>query len=94
MLFKHRTHGVNAHSLLFGKSSIALFSYETMVAVAIGQILYIDEFKYSRTTLKHITQYAPSRSDIRYVSHETLQFKLQHHIANTLLEDIDLKLLS
>lgn len=90
MIIKHVRHTDNANSITFSNSAYALFSYDTLVAFFDGNTEYIDEFNYSRTTNKHISQYSqPRHSDgSLYVSHKVLQNKLQAYMANHVIENV------
>lgn len=90
MIIKHYRHTDNVNSITFSNGAYALFSYDTLVIFFDGRIEYIDEFNYSRTTNKHISQYSKSRpSDgSLYISHSALQNKLQAYMANHVIKNV------
>lgn len=90
MKISHKRHTDNVNSITFSNGAYALFSYDTLVVFFDGKIEYVDEYKYSRTTSKHIPQYSqPRHSDgSLYVSHKDLQNKLQVYMANHVIKNI------
>ena len=90
MIIKHVRHTDNANSITFSGGAYALFSYGTLVVFFDEEIEYIDAYKYSRTTSKHITQYSkPRYSDgsLR-ISQSDLQNKLQAFMANHVIKNV------
>lgn len=90
MIIKHVRHTDNANKITFSNGAYALFSYDTLVVFFDGRIEYIDEFNYSRTTNKHISQYSqPRHSDgLLCISHSALQNKLQAYMANHVIKNV------
>ena len=90
MNIKHVSHTDNANSITFSNGAYALFSYGTLVVFFDGGIEYIDEYKYSRTTSKHIYQYSQPRNSLGSlkVSHRDLQNKLQAYMANHIIKNV------
>lgn len=90
MNIKHVRHSDNANSITFSNGAYALFSYDTLVVFFDGGIEYIDEYKYSRTTSKHIYQYSQPRHSLGSlnVSHRVLQNKLQTYMANHVIKNV------
>ena len=90
MIIKHVRHTNNANKIRFSNGAYALFSYDTLVVFFDGGIEYIDEYKYSRTTTKHISQYSRPRHTLGsiYVSHKDLQNKLQAYMANHVIKNV------
>lgn len=90
MIIKHVRHTDNANKITFSDGAYALFSYDTLVVFFDGRIEYIDEFAYSRTTNKHISQYSqPRHSDgLLCISHKDLQNKLQAYMANHVIKNV------
>ena len=90
MIIKHVRHTDNANKITFSNGAYALFSYDTLVVFFDGRIEYVDEYNYSRTTNKHISQYSqPRHSDgSLYVSHRDLQNKLQAHMAFHVIKNV------
>lgn len=90
MIIKHVRHTDNANKITFSNGAYALFSYDTLVVFFDGKIEYVDEYNYSRTTNKHISQYSqPKHSDgSLYISHSALQNKLQAYMANHVIKNV------
>ena len=90
MIINHVRHTDNANSITFSNGAYALFSYDTLVVFFDGGIEYVDEYKYSRTTMKHISQYSRPRHTLGsiYVSHKVLQNKLQIYMANHVIKNV------
>lgn len=90
MFIKHERQTDNANKLKFSNDAYALFSYAKLVVFFDGEIEYVDEYKYSRTTTKHISQYSQPRHSLGtvYVSHKDLQNKLQAHMALHVIKNV------
>ena len=90
MKIRHVRHTDNANSITFSNGAYALFSYDTLVVFFDGTIKYIDEYKYSRTTSKHISMYSLARhsNGSESVSHKQLQEKLQTFMANHVIKNV------
>lgn len=90
MNIKHIRHTDNANKITFSNTAYALFSYGTLVVFFDGRIEYVDEYNYSRTTNRHISEYSqPRHSDgSLYISHKDLQNKLQTYMANHVIKNV------
>lgn len=90
MKIEHKRHTDNANSITFTNGAYALFSYETLVSFFDGRTKYNDEYKYSRTTSKHLSQYSRPRhvNETKLVSQQELQTKLKAYMANHIMKDV------
>ncbi len=88
MKVTHHRHNNNANTIRFSYNEKALFSYETLVALVIDNVKYVDIEKYSRTTQKHITQFTDNLPT-EYLTQKELQKKFLDYFANKLVEEFD-----
>lgn len=85
MKLTHRRINDNCNMILLGDNGFALFSYETLVLIRHNSTQYVDSYKYSSTTSRHINKCLLRHGDINYLSQEELQQKLQLLMTNQVL---------
>jgi len=88
-MITHQKMGMNAHRVHIGKNSYMLFSFDTLVAFKENNVLYEDEYNYSRTTNKHISQYAQGYTDIVTLSQDSLVNRVCTFMALETIENFD-----
>lgn len=93
MIIVHEKMGMNSHRVHLEPGTFMLFSFNTLVAFNHAGTLYRDEHKYSRTTTKHITQYAGTYTTTQLLSQESLIRKVRSFMALDSITEFDEELL-
>lgn len=93
MIIVHEKMGMNSHRVHLEPGTFMLFSFDTLVAFKHGDVLYRDEHKYSRTTTKHITQYAGDYTSTELLDHEALIRKVRAFMSLDSIAEFDEELM-